>query len=209
MQKKAEAYREAGKKKSLLLTTPVPLGQTVRISPSIISHYVSLTRDAMSGTSVTEQIQINEALRGKPEEVKSNFRQLRFLKSFLTSADDHRLNFFVFSPSWCKSSREYRGLFEAYLKQFPESKFHLHSVVIEDSKEKIFQSKLFTELFPHPEQYTHESTPRFLAIEIESGQTAIWEEGEALKVLYDRYFQSHRGFLRNERELSSKKSPSK
>ena len=73
----------------------------------------------------------------------------------------------------------------------------MHSVVIEDPNELIFDSKIFKELFPNTKKYSHEIVPRFLAIEQVEGKSIIYEEGEALAVLYERFFHSHRGFLNN------------
>jgi len=199
-----EKIRLSWQKKSLLLSTAVTLGQTMRISASLVSHSVPLSRNAFSNTPINEQIQINAALSDKSEEVKANFRQLRFVKSFLSPTDDHRMAFFIFSPSWDLSSKDYRVLLESYLKKFPEMKFHLHSVVIDDPKERIFEANIFKELFPHRERYTHDNTPKFIAFEILGGQPILLEEGEALKLLYERFLQKHRGFLDEDMSLFRK-----
>ena len=123
------------------------------------------------------------------------FYQLRFLKSLLESSDEAKFNFFIVSASWCDSSREYRTLLESYFKKFPNAHLTLHSVVVDDPKKQIFDSRLMKELFPHPKRYTHETVPRFLAMQIVNGQPKIWEEGEALRELYERFYASHRGFL--------------
>lgn len=196
--------REPWKKKSLLLSTQVPVGTSVSITQKLSSHHITLSRGAFDTLSIPERIQLAEMIKRKPPEVQAAFRQLRFLKSFLTPVQEERFNFFIFSPSWCESSREYRVLFEAYLKNFPNLAFNLHSVVIEDPKEEIFDSKLIKELFPNVKKYSHDSVPRFLAIENVQGNTLIWEEGEALKELYDRYFLPVRGFMNNRSSLFGK-----
>ena len=196
--------RDPYKKKSLLLSTQVPVGQSTVITQRLVSHHITLTRGAFDTLSIPEKIQVTEMLKKKPPEVQSAFKQIRFLKSFLSPLQEERFNFFVFSPSWCESSREYRVLFESYLKNFPNLGFNLHSVVIEDPKEEIFDGRIIKDLFPNPKKYTHDSVPRFLAIENVQGNTLVWEEGEALKELYDRYFQAHRGYLNGQSSLFGK-----
>ena len=195
--------REPWKKKSLLLSTQVPPGTSNTITQKLVSHHITLSRGAFDTLSSPERIQLAEMIKRKPPEVQAAFKQLRFLKSFLTPVQEERFNFFIFSPSWCESSREYRVLFEAYIKNFPNLGFNLHSVVIEDPKEEIFDSKLIKELFPNTKKYSHDSVPRFLAIENVQGNTLIWEEGEALKELYERYFIPLRGFMNNRSSLFS------
>lgn len=183
------------------------MGQTVRISQRLISHHVPMSRGPFDTISISDRIQLNDALKSKPPEVQAAFKQLRFLKSFLAPLDEERFNFFIFSPSWCESSREYRVLFETYLKTFPQAGLNLHSVLIEDPKEEIFDSRIIRELFPHQKKYTQDSTPRFLAIETVQGNTVIWEEGEALKELYERFFKQYRGYLNSKTTLFRNVSP--
>jgi len=204
LDKEWATLREPWKKKSLLISTQVPLGTSQVITQKLISHHIGLSRGAFDTLTIPERIQVAEMLKKKPADVQAAFKQLRFLKSFLTPIQEERFNFFIFSPSWCESSREYRVLLEAYLKNFPNLGFNLHSVVIEDSKEEIFDSKIIKELFPHAKKYSHDSVPRFLAIENVQGNMLIWEEGEALKELYDRYFLPHRGFLNSRSKLFDK-----
>lgn len=182
--------------KSLLEFNKVAPGKSLRISQRLVSHHIPVTRGATDTFSASDKASIGEALKGKTPEVVGSFYQLRFLKSFMEPSDEGKFNFFVVSPSWCESSREYRTLFEAYFKKFPNPELSLHSLVIEDPKQKIFDSRVMKELFPHPKRYTHETTPRFLAVQTVNGQTQVWEEGEALKQLYDRYYSQHRGFLK-------------
>lgn len=204
--------RSEWKKKSLVLLTQVNVGQSMRISPRLVSHHITLSRGPFDTLSVGDQIQINELLKSKSPDLQVAFRQLRFLKSFLGPQDEERLNFFIFSASWDESSREYRLLFEEYFKRFNDLSFNLHSVVIEDPKEEIFESKLNKDLFPNIKKYTHDSVPRFTVFETKNGEPVITEEGDALKLLYERFFQSHRGFLddqislmkKNRREVSGK-----
>jgi hypothetical protein len=60
------------------------------------------------------------------------------------------------------------------------------------------------DLFPFPENYTHDSVPRFLAIQMVKGQLKVWEEGEALRELKDRFFAQYRGFLNSKFTLMGK-----
>jgi hypothetical protein len=197
--KKVEAewktIREGWKKNSLFLTTPVELGKKVRISRHLISHKISVTQTAMDNLSLSNKMILRHALAGKSPEVQAEVTQLNFLKSFMDESDKANFNFFIFSPSWCASSLEYRALFEAYFKKYSDPGLTLHSVVIDDPNESIFDSKVFKELFPHPKKYSHEIVPRFLAIEQKDGKSILYEEGEALSALYNRFFKSHQGFL--------------
>ena len=127
---------------------------------------------------------------------------------------------FIFSASWCSSSREYRALLESYLKSAPQNDVVLHSVVIEDPDQKIFDAKVLKELFPHQDRYTHESIPKFIALENIQGKSVVYEEGDALFALYERYLKPMRGFLNKQsfmfrgqppatqRGLASEPSPS-
>jgi hypothetical protein len=204
LDKEWNALKDGWKKRSLLLSTAVPLNQSVRISQRLVSHRVPLNRGPFDTISITDRIQLNEALKEKSAEVQAAFRQLRFLKSFVQPVEEDRFNFFIVSASWCDSCKEYRVLLETYLKSFPNPGMVLHSLVIDDPKEEIFDSKILKDLFPHPEKYTHDSVPRFLAIETVNGKTTVWEEGEALEALYDRFFKPFRGFLDNRMTLFRK-----
>ncbi|MCX6101831.1 MAG: hypothetical protein NT000_01030 [Proteobacteria bacterium] len=192
-----EPIRETWKNKSLFLTTSVPLGKKIKISQHLISHKIPVSRNAMDHLSLADKILLQESLKGKSPELQANVTQLRFLKSFLDPEELTNFNFFIIAPSWCSSSKEYLSLFESYFKKFPNTHLSLHSVVIEDPNELIFDSKIFKELFPNTKKYSHEIVPRFLAIEQVEGKSIIYEEGEALAVLYERFFHSHRGFLNN------------
>lgn len=195
LDKEWNAIKSPWKKRSLLLSTTIAPGESNAITQKLISHRVPISRSAFDTIPITDRIQLNEALKNKAPDVQASFKQMRFLKSFMTGAQEERFNFFIFSPSWCESSREYRVLFETYLKTFPNLGFILHSVVIEDPKEEIFESRVIRELFPNPLKYSHDSVPRFLAIETVQGNTLVWEEGEALKELYDRFFAPNRGYM--------------
>lgn len=188
--------REPWRSKSLLLTTPVPIGENVRITTRLSSHRIPLNRTALDGFSLNDRIQVGEGLKGKSREEQVELRQYLFLRSFLNKMDDGRFNFFMVSASWCESCREYRLLLEAYFKNFPkEQGLNFHSVVIEDPREEIFEKPILKELFPNPKKYSHESIPRFLALEVVDGKSIVLEEGDALKALYERYFEKHRGYL--------------
>jgi hypothetical protein len=109
--------------------------------------------------------------------------------------EEERFNFFIISASWCDSCRQYRVLLETYAKTFPDMGLNLHSVVVEDPKEEIFESTLLKQLFPNAKKYSHNSIPRFLALQTSHGKTQIWEEGEALQELYRRFYKDQRGYL--------------
>lgn len=206
LDKEWNGFKDDWKKRSLLLSTPVALNETVHISQRLVSHHIPLTRAAFDGISITDRIQLNDALKNKSPEVQAAFKQFRFLKSFVQPLEEEKFNFFIVSASWCDSCKEYRVLLETYLKTFPDSGLILHSVVIEDPKEEVFDSRILKELFPHPKKYTHDSIPRFLAIQTAQGKTTIWEEGEALQELYERFYKKNRGFL-DTRTTLFKKSP--
>lgn len=182
-------------KRSLLLGTPVNVGQTVRIGAHLVSHHIPLNKGALDHLPLATRAEVLDQLKSKPAEVQADFRQIQFAKSFLAPQDGEKFNFIMISASWCDSCKEYRTLIEAYAKMFPDISLTLHSVIVEDPKEEIFESTLLKELFPNPKRYTHESIPRFLAVQTTDGKTTLWEEGDALKEFYDRYFKSHRGFL--------------
>lgn len=187
--------RESLKTKSILNSTPVSPGSNVRISNRIVSHRIPLTRGAFDTLPITDRIQLNDVLKGKTPEVQAAFKQLRFLKSFLTPLEEEKFNFFLISASWCESCREYRILFETYFKMFPNADVGFHSVVIDDPNEQIFESRILKELFPNPERYSHDSIPRFLAVETVGGKSTVFEEGEALLEIYERFFKKNRGYL--------------
>jgi len=181
--------------RSLWASTTVKSGQSIQITRHLSSHNVPLNRNAFDHLSVTTRMQLNESLKTKSPEQVASLTQEYFLKGLVKESDTTPFNFFIVGASWCDSCREYRTLLETYYKMFPDSTLNLHSVVIEDPKEQIFDSKLLKDLFPHPKKYSHDSIPRFLALEIKDGKTIVWEEGEALRELYRRYFSTHRGFL--------------
>lgn len=193
--------REAWKKKSLILNTPLEVGESNHLTQRLVSHRIPLNRTAWDKVSVSERIQINALLDGKPVEIKQAVAQVQFLQSFLKPLESEKFNFFVIGPSWCDSSREYRYLLESYAKMFPNPDYVLHSVVIEDPKEEIFDSPILKELFPHPGKYTHESVPRFLAFQNAGGSPHVWEEGEALKEFYERYLKEFQGFWNTKSDL--------
>jgi hypothetical protein len=187
--------RNEWKSKSLLEFQNVPVGKSLRITQRLVSHRLPVTRAAVDTLPLADRSALSETLRGKSPAVIAAFYQLRFIKSLLEPSDDGKFNFFIVSASWCESSREYRNLLEAYFKKFPNPLLTLHSVVVDDPKKQIFDSRLMKELFPHAKRYTHETVPRFIAMQMVNGQPKIWEEGEALRELYDRFYASHRGFL--------------
>ncbi len=49
--------------------------------------------------------------------------------------------------------------------------------------------------------------PRFLALETLNGKTTVYEEGEALLELYERYFKQHRGYLDSRTSLFRGRTP--
>ncbi|MEZ4752137.1 MAG: hypothetical protein R3B54_16335 [Bdellovibrionota bacterium] len=210
-----DEMRKDWKKRSLFLTTQVPVNKSVRITRGLMSHKISLTRTAFDGIDLNDRIKLNNALKSKTPQLQKAFKQLRFLKSFITEDNEDKFNFFVVSASWCQSCLEYRVLLESYVKRFADPKLVLHSLVLEDPKEEVFDAKVMEELFPNPKKYSHESIPRFLAYENVKGKPTVYEEGDALKALYDRFFIKHRGYLNDKisifgkgaRSLSSEKSP--
>lgn len=204
-----DSIREGWKKKSLLLTTPVALNETVRVTQHLTSSRIPMTRTAQDGLSIQDRIVLQNMLQDKPKEIKEAVLQMRFLKSFLPPLDEERFNFFIFSPSWCESSKEYRALLEAYFKQFSNSTLNFHSVIIDDPNEEIFDSRIFQELFPKKSATTTEIVPRFIAIQTIQGRTQVWEEGDALRELSLRFFGTHRGFLDHTSSLFAAKQNSK
>jgi hypothetical protein len=138
---------------------------------------------------------LQQDLQGKAPEAQANITQLALVKSFIDSSEMGNFHFFIISPSWCASSQEYRALFEAYFKKFSNPNLTLHSIVIEDPEESIFDAKIFKELFPHKKNYSHEIVPRFIAFQQKDGKPVIYEEGEALAVLYQNYFKKYQGFM--------------
>jgi thiol-disulfide isomerase/thioredoxin len=186
--------RDALKKKSLLLTTEVPLNKSVKISNHITSYHYPVKRTALEGLNIAEQIkEKNRILRLPANEQVISKREL-FLTSFLKPLDLERFNIFVFSASWCESCLEYRSLLESYLKSLSNPNINLHSIVLEDSQPpKIFECQLFKEIFTSNKNT--ESIPRFLAIEKKDDKVVIYEETEALEQLLNRFLMSKKGYL--------------
>lgn len=189
------ALKEPFRKKSLFLNTQVPLNGSVRISSHLASHRIMISRTAFDTLGLNERILVKQTLKGKPPEVQANYKQLLFLKSLLGPQDSGKYNFFIVSASWCESCREYRLMFEDYFRAFLPEGVNVHSLVIEDTKEQIFEHPLLKELFPNEKKYSHNSIPRFLAIETVNDQQVVREEGDALKELYDRFYAKRRGYL--------------
>jgi hypothetical protein len=187
--------REDWKKRSLFLSTPVDLGKKVRISPHLVSHKIGVNRTALDSLSFANKLIFQKTLQDKSPEIQTKVTQLFFLKSFLEDRDKNDFNFFIISPNWCASSKEYQAIFEAYFKKFTPAKLTIHSIVVEDTDESIFDSKLFKELFPNSQIYSHEMVPRFLALQQKEGASVVYEEGEALSALYENFFKQHQGFL--------------
>jgi len=189
------ATRKPWEKNSLFINSPVEPNKTQRITQRLISHKLTLKSTAWDKVSVSDQIKAKSLLEGKPELVKKAVTQYQFLRSFLGEFDEEKFNFFVIGPSWCESSKEYRYILEQYAKSFPDNRWILHSVVIDDPNEKIFESQILQDLFPFPENYSHDNVPRFIALQKENGQLKVWEEGDALVELQQRFLDKHRGFL--------------
>ncbi len=182
-------------KNSLFLSTSLEINESQRITQRLIAHRIPLKKTAWDKVSVSDQIKVKSLLEGKPELIKKAVTQVQFLRSFLQGYEEEKFNFFIIGPQWCESSREYRYLLEYLSKKFPNPQLILHSVVVEDPQEQIFDSQLMKDLFPFPENYSHDSVPRFLAIQKERGQLKVLEEGDALAELKNRFFGQHRGFL--------------
>ncbi len=202
---KLSAYRGTLKSKSLLESSEVAPRQSRRLSVGLYSHRVPSNRSAVEGLSKQERAEIAIALKGKGKEVAEAFAQLRLLKSFVDPSEEGLFNFFIVSASWCESSREYRLILESYLKHFASKEVILHSVLVADDQKQIFQSPLIKELFPHPKEYSHDTIPRFIAVEWKDGQPHVWEEGDALTELYERHLANHRGFLESTDALQGAK----
>lgn len=183
------------RKKSLFLNTKVGLNASVRISSHLVSHRVNISRTAFDSLDLNQKIIVKEQLKGKPADVQANFKQRMFLKSLLGPEDEDRFAFFVVSASWCESCREYRVLFENYFRTFLPENVNIHSLVVEDTREQIFEHPFLRELFPNPKKYSHNSIPRFIAVEKINGEQHILEEGEALEALYTRFFKERIGYL--------------
>jgi hypothetical protein len=195
IEKEWQSVRESWKKKSLFLSTPVDEGKKVKISQHLVSHKIPVNKTAMELVPFSNKLALQQNLQGKSPEIQANITQTALVKSFIEDSQMENFNFFIISPSWCASSEEYRSLFEAYFKKFSNPNLTLHSIVIEDPEEDIFDSKIFKELFPHKKDYSHEIVPRFIAFQQKEGKPIIYEEGEALAVLYQNYFKNHQGFL--------------
>jgi hypothetical protein len=195
VEKEWQATREAWKQKSLFLSTPVDEGKTVRISQHLVSHRIRVNNSALELVSFSNKLTLQQDLQGKAPEAQANITQLALVKSFIDPAEMENFHFFIISPSWCASSQEYRALFEAYFKKFSNPNLTLHSIVIEDPEESIFDAKIFKELFPHKKNYSHEIVPRFIAFQQKDGKPVVYEEGEALGILYQNYFKKYQGFM--------------
>lgn len=186
--------KEGWQSRSLLLSNTVALGESKRITPRIVAHSISASRTAFESINIGDRIQFTNLLKDKPPEVQARFRQLQYAKSFLRPEDEGAFNFFVISASWCSSCTEYRMLFETYFKDFPPERAKLHSIVVDDPGQTIFTSSLMKELYPNGPFGAKASVPRFLAVENADGQTLVYEDGDALFQLYERFFKKVRGF---------------
>jgi thiol-disulfide isomerase/thioredoxin len=199
-------------KRSLLAKTPVKISESTRISSGLASHSIDLKRGAFDKIPLADRAGLAETLKGKTPETRASFEQMQFLRSFLEPKEDLKFNFFIFSPSWCDSSREYRTLLEEYIKKYPDSELHLHSVVVDDPKKEIFSSRLIKQLFPNKKAYSHDNFPKFLALQNIKGHTEVYEEGDALELLSQKFLAKHRGFLDDKTKLFEaikKAAPSK
>ena len=189
--------RKTWAKSSLFLNTALAPNESQRITQRLVTHRISLKRTAWDAVSVSDQIKVKALLDGKPDLVKKAVTQYQFLRSFLKEPEEEKFNFFVIGPSWCESSKEYRYILEYLSKKFPNNQLVIHSVVIDDPEEQIFDAQILKDLFPFPENYSHDSVPRFLALQKDKDKLKVWEEGEALVELKSRFFAQHQGFLNN------------
>lgn len=187
--------RTEWKKKSLLLKTPVQTGETAKLTETLFSHVLPLSFSVLDRIPLEERIALNRAANKFSEEAQAAFKQERFLKSLLAPDDKRPFHFFIISPSWCESSREYRLVLENYFRRLKNSSAVMHSIVIEDPKKNIFESKLMKEVFPFPSHYSHLTVPRFLALDLSTATPQVLEEAEALDALEERYLKSMRGYL--------------
>lgn len=203
------SLKDAIRKKSLFLNTPVPLNESVRISSHLASHRVRLSRSAFDSLNLNERIAVIEALKNKPNAVQAQYKQLLFAKSLLNENDVGKFNFIMVAASWCESSREYRVMIENYFRTFLPEQVNIHSLIVDDPKEQIFEHPFLRELFPNEKSYSHQSIPKFLAVDETQGNTVVLEEGEALAALYDRYFKEKRGYLDDKSSLFGLKKSTK
>lgn len=187
--------RKSWKAKSLFVSTRDTVNGTTKISPHLITHRITANRTALDSLSIEERIRIKEILKDKSKDIQATVLQKQFVRSFIDPATAHKMHFFIIAPDWCASSETYRTLLEAYAKKFALGKFVLHSLVIEDPNEQIFDSKAMNDLFPFPKRYSHESVPRFILAEEKEGDFKVHEEGNALHLLYENYFEAQQGFL--------------
>jgi len=180
--------------RSRLLSSPVAIGETQRLTPRIISHHITSSRTAFESVNIGDRIQFQNLLKDKSPEVQAKFRQLQFVRSFMKPEDENAFNFYIVSASWCPSCRDYRLILETYFKLFPPEKARLHSIVVEDPSHTIFDSPVMRELFPASARGSKSTIPRFLAVENVNGTAMIHEDGDALFELYERFFKKYRGF---------------
>jgi len=144
--------RKQWENKSLILKTPVGINKTVSISHRLRSHRVSLSRGPFDTIRLEDRIKIRHELKKYSADIQAAFKQLRFLKSLLKPGDTRKFNLFVIGPHWCRSTREYRMILETYVKKFRYKNLNLHSVVIHDPKEKIFDSQIMRHLLPNEDR---------------------------------------------------------
>lgn len=195
LQKEWDALRFEFYKKSLIERSLTSVNQNPRVSFHIYSYNIPLYKTVFEKMNLSERMELVKALKDKAPEIQSSLKQVAFFRSFIDKSQLEKFNFFIIGASWCSSSREYRILFETYVKQFPNDGFVFHSIVINDPDEKIFNSDLMNEMFPHENRYSHQTIPRFIALQSVNGKIIVWEEGEALKEFYERYFVEHMGYL--------------
>ncbi len=193
--KQWDEVRKGWKRRSLILTAQPEVNTSQKLTQKIFLHRIALSKGPFDGLPLIERTRADEVLKKLSPEQQAVFNQTLFLKNFLTGGQVSKFNLFVFAPQWCASSKEYILLLEEYSKRLSGMDWLLHVVFIEDPNRQFFGSKLKKLLLPHPEKYSHETTPVFLALQDQADKATIWEEGEAVKELYDRYLKPHKGFL--------------
>lgn len=195
--------RSTWQSRSLFRDTKVDLNGTVKISPHFISHRIAATRGALDSIPIEDRIRIKDLLNGKPKDVQAAVLQKRFLRTFIDPNTLDKPHFFIVAPDWCASSEGYRTILEWYTRKLAMGTYILHSIIIEDPRESIFDSKAMTDLFPFPKKYSHESVPRFLLADPKGGELSVFEEGAALQWLYDNHLSNHQGFLSSDDSYST------
>ena len=172
--------KQEWQKKSLLLKNPAELGRSQVVTQALRNHYVKANRSSNEIVSIGQ----NES------------SQVKLLKSFLKPNDEYKTHFFIIGPDWCLSSLEYRVLLEGLFKEFQDSKYVLHNVMVADPEQKIFDSKFLNEVLPDTKKRSLETVPVFISLQFKNGKAEVLEEGDAIEMLLEKHLIKHRGYLK-------------